>query len=138
MIAHSDQNFTVIINPDSGPGAPQLPGTEYTTQIQNLTQYPNVQAVGYVRTGYGSRDVQEILRDIATYSQWETTRRANVNASAMAMHGIFFDEAPHEYTPEAAEFLTTINQAAKDAAGVLEPKTVCSPLHFPIFRKSFC
>jgi Spherulation-specific family 4 len=98
------------------------------TQIQNLTQYPNVQPVGYVRTGYAGRDIDDVLHDISVYSGWKTTDRAGVNVTAMAMHGIFFDEAPHEYTSENADYMSRINKAAKDASGIISPKTVCSPV----------
>ncbi len=124
--AHPSQKFTIVINPLSGPGLSQFPSVEYTTQIQNLAQYSNVQTLGYVRTGYASRDINDVLRDIATYSGWKTVEKEGVNTTALAMHGIFFDEAPHEYSPETAEYMSRINQEAKDAPGVLLPKTVCS------------
>lgn len=126
ITAHPSQRFTVVINPHSGPGSSQFPSIEYTTQIQNLTRYPNVQTLGYVRTGYATRAVNDVLSDISTYSGWQTMEKDGVNATALAMHGIFFDEAPHEYSPENAEYMSRINQAVKDAAGVLSPKTVRS------------
>ena len=122
--AHPSQKFTVVINPHSGPGSSQSPGTEYTTQIQNLTRYPNVQTLGYVRTGNATRAINDVLSDISVYSRWDTVEKDGVNATALAMHGIFFDEAPHEYSPENVEYMSRINQAAKDATGVLLPKTV--------------
>ena len=48
-----------------------------------------------------------------------------VNKTALAMRGIFFDEAPHEYDPDTVDYMSTINKAAKDATGILPPKTVC-------------
>ena len=127
ITAHSSQKFTLVINPHSGPGNSQFPSIEYITQIQNLTQYPNVQMVGYVRTGYATRDIEDVLSDISKYSGWDTISKEGVNSTALAMHGIFFDEAPHAYTPETADYMSRINQEAKDSVGVLSPKTVCSP-----------
>lgn len=123
--AHPSQKFTVVINPHSGPGTSQFPSIEYTTQIQNLTRFPNVQTLGYVRTGYATRDINDVLSDISIYSGWQSVEEDGVNATALAMHGIFFDEAPHEYSPEIADYMSRINQAAKDATGLLSPKTVC-------------
>jgi Spherulation-specific family 4 len=127
VIKYPSQQFLVVINPHSGPSSTTFPSFEYTAQIQNLTQFPNVRPVGYVRTGYASRNVEEVLRDVSLYSGWITTDRAGVNATAVAMHGIFFDEAPHEYSDENAEYMSRINTAVKDAAGILSPKTVRSP-----------
>jgi hypothetical protein len=46
------------------------------------------------------------------------------NATNLAVHGIFFDEVAHEYSPEAVEYMKTINQAVKNASGILPDKTV--------------
>lgn len=83
-------------------------------------------------TGYGTRPVMEIVQDIETYAQW-----ANVHSS-LAMHGIFFDEAAYEYSPENVEHLYTINQFAKNSTGIREPRTVSvSPFSAPITNATF-
>jgi hypothetical protein len=101
-----------------------FPSDEYRLQIRNLAPYSNVKTVAYVRTGYASRDIDEVLRDIATYSGWETDENSFVNTTDIGMHGIFIDEAPHDYSIENVEYMRTISRAAKDAIGILEPKTV--------------
>ncbi|PIA89516.1 Spherulin-4 [Cercospora beticola] len=117
--SNSNLDFIVIINPDSGPGGMSTaPGAEFSPGIQKLNNYSNVQTVGYVRTGYGTRPVMEIVQDIETYAQW-----ADVHSS-LAMHGIFFDEAAYEYSPENVEHLYIINQFAKNSTGIREPRTV--------------
>jgi len=40
------------------------------------------------------------------------------------MHGIFFDEAPYEYSTAAAEYIQTINKAVKNSTGLQGDKTV--------------
>lgn len=110
----------MIINPDTGPGSTPYPSSEYTSEVQRLNLYPNVRTVGYVRIGYAERNLTEVLEDVSTYSGWP----ANPNATDQGVHGIFFDETPSEYTTEVANYLKTINQAAKNAAGLLPDRTV--------------
>ena len=111
-------NITVIVNPDSGPGSLPYPNADYTPAIQKLNTYSNIRSIGYVKTGYGTRNTSDIVRDINTYSRW------SANSSSIAMHGIFFDEVVYEYSASAPQYMKTIDQAAKNAAGLLEPRTV--------------
>lgn len=125
---NSDVSFTVIVNPSNGPGETTTPGTDYTNAIRKLNEASNVQTVGYVRTGYTDRAIDDVLRDIATYSRWSQLD------SSLAMSGIFFDETPHDYSPQQKSYLTTINQAVKNSNGIRQPKLVSSfdgelPLH---------
>ncbi|ERF71976.1 hypothetical protein EPUS_07446 [Endocarpon pusillum Z07020] len=120
IIARPNLNFTVIINPDSGPGSTRYPSSEYTSEVQRLNVYPNVRMMGYVRIGYAKRNLTEVLEDISTYSGWSV----NPNATDQAVHGIFFDETPNEYTSEVSDYLKSINQAAKNAAGLLPARTI--------------
>ncbi|PVH67459.1 spherulin 4-like cell surface protein, partial [Cadophora sp. DSE1049] len=110
--------FIVIVNPSSGPGSLPYPSDQYTTAVQKLNAYQNVQTVGYVRTDYANRNVSTVLVDISTYAGWA------LNSSAIAMHGIFFDEAPHQYVLEAVEYMQVVNKAVKDATGLQGDKIV--------------
>lgn len=85
--------------------------------------FPNVRTLGYVHTSYGQRDVQSVLKDIDIYSGWG---KAGVEARVpgFAVHGIFVDEVPSVYSPEAAEYLKTLNLAIKQAPGILGTKLV--------------
>ena len=74
--------------------------------------------MGYVRTGYGNRNLSDVLQDISTFSGWANS------SQGIQMHGIFFDEAAHEYTPEVAEYMRTANNAVKAASGFAGDKTV--------------
>ncbi|GIJ81652.1 hypothetical protein Asppvi_000151 [Aspergillus pseudoviridinutans] len=111
-------NFTIIINPSSGPGNSSQPSSQYAQQIQRLNAYPNVRTVGYVRTGYASRNLTTVLQEVGIYSGWASL------SPTLAMHGIFFDEVPSEYTTSSAEYLATINEAAKNASGLRLDQTV--------------
>lgn len=113
-----DLNFTVIVNPSSGPGSSPYPDVHYDAAIRRLNSYPNIETVGYVRTGYATRNLSDVTAEVAVYSGWFS------NASALAMHGIFFDEAPHEYSPEAVEFLRAADSFVKSAPGLQGRKTV--------------
>ncbi|KAI5367115.1 Putative Spherulation-specific family 4 [Septoria linicola] len=116
----TDLDFVVIINPDSGPGSKDSsPPADFVPQIQKLNSLPNVQTVGYdVGTGYGSRPVGEIVRDIETYSSWSSMN------DSLAMHGVFFDEAVYKYSEDNFQHLSSINAFAKNSTGIREPHTV--------------
>jgi hypothetical protein len=60
---------------------------------------------------------------VAIYSGWNTHANATTGTK-LAVHGIFFDEAPSEYSPRVAEYMSTINQAVKDDTGFLGNKIV--------------
>jgi hypothetical protein len=45
--ANPTVDFTIIINPDSGPGPNALPDGNYITGITALNKHPNVKLVGY-------------------------------------------------------------------------------------------
>lgn len=109
----------VIVNPSSGPGSGSAPNEQYQTAITQLSTYPNVQKVGYVRTGYGDRGVDTILEEVDTYAGWRSV------STDLAMQGIFFDEAPYQYSEAQADLLTQINAHVKNVSGIEGPRTVC-------------
>jgi hypothetical protein len=116
--ATSGVNYTIIVNPESGPGNDSLPNDDYLPAIQRLNAFPNARTVGYVRTNYTDRPLADVLQDISTYSGW-----AN-GSQGIQMHGIFFDEAVHEYSAEAAEYMKEANDAVRAATGLAGEKTV--------------
>jgi hypothetical protein len=108
----------VIINPSSGPGAAQYPDEQYTAALNQLATYSNVQKVGYVRTGYATRNVSDVISELNVYAGWAS------KGPAFAMDGIFFDESPHQYSVEAVDFMLKASRAVKDATGLQGAKTV--------------
>jgi hypothetical protein len=118
-------NFTVIVNPNSGPGTTAYPDSAYIAGVKQLNTYPNVQTVGYVHISYTARPIADVLKDVSIYSGWNTPSvKNNVNRGALAVNGIFFDETPNNYNTSTWTYLNTINAAVKSATGILGAKTV--------------
>ena len=115
---HPKLNFTVVVNPHSGPGDKPAPNEQYTAAITQLSTYPNAQLLGYVRTGYATRNLSDVLDEISVYAGW------SAQSSSLTMHGIFLDEAPHEFSEAAVQFMRTVGQEIKGIEGLGEPKTV--------------
>lgn len=115
---HPQITFTVIVNPKSGPGDDPYPNNDYTAALKQLALYPNAKKVGYVRTGYASRNLSDVISELNTYSGWAS------KDAAFAMDGIFFDESPHQYSADAVSFMLSATQAVKSAQGFQDDKTV--------------
>ncbi|KAJ6536333.1 Spherulation-specific family 4 [Mycena capillaripes] len=75
-----DVQFYIIVNPDSGPGPSD---TTYEAAVASLRGYANALLLGYVLTGYGTRDPANVTGDVQTYAGWDAASRVD---------GIFFDE----------------------------------------------
>lgn len=112
----------MIINPNSGPGATQFPDADYTAAVEKLSTYDNALMVGYVRTGYATRNISTVIAEVDTYAGWSS------NSSALTMHGIFFDEAPYNYSQDAVDFMHTVNQVVKNSTGLHGPRLVSASL----------
>jgi hypothetical protein len=137
IAAHPHQNFTIVLNPASGPGSSPSPNDDYTAQIQKLNSYPNVRTIGYVPTAYATRNITSVLLDVSTYSGWLQLGSTNTNSTGLAVQGIFFDEVPRQYSPEASEYLKTINKAVKNASGLLPDRMVSEEYDSNRFRGDF-
>ncbi|KAL5333161.1 Spherulation-specific family 4 [Aspergillus crustosus] len=118
IVSHPELNFLVVVNPSSGPGSSSSPDEAYQLAIRQLDTYPNVQKMGYVRTGYADRNISDVLADVATYSGWTE------QAPELAMGGIFFDESPHQFSEATVDYLNRINLAVKNATGIQADRTV--------------
>ncbi|MBM3247662.1 alpha/beta hydrolase, partial [Candidatus Pacearchaeota archaeon] len=79
--------IVVIINPDSGPGATQ--DSQYVDWISQL-QTSGVTVVGYVYTGYGTRNINVVKADIDKYKQFYPS-----------LNGIFYDEMNNQAGSES-------------------------------------
>jgi hypothetical protein len=106
----------VVVNPSSGPGSSQYPDDNYTPQLLKLNNYT---------TGYATDNISLVISEVATYAGWAS------KSSGLAMHGIFFDEAPYEYSAAAVEYMHTINEAVKNSTGLQGAKTVGKSLLNP-------
>ncbi|KAF7163456.1 hypothetical protein CNMCM5623_008357 [Aspergillus felis] len=111
---HPDVNFTVVINPGSGPGPNALPDANYTREIPRLGSYENVRLLGYVATTYAKRNISLVRRDIETYAAWPT----NSSNPDLAVRGIFFDETPQQYDEDALAYLQELTDVVKNTPGL--------------------
>jgi Spherulation-specific family 4 len=121
---HPSLNFTIVVNPSSGPGNGAGPDANYTREIPRLNGYANVRTFGYVSTNYAKRDLSMVLRDISTYSAWSE----NSTFPGLGMHGIFFDETSSQYEPANAQFFETIASAVRSETGLGSNPLVSCPL----------
>ncbi|KAK2629726.1 hypothetical protein QTJ16_000546 [Diplocarpon rosae] len=106
--------FTIIINPNSGPGDEALPDEDYRREITRLNRYPNVTLVGYVRVDWCQRDLEKACDEIETYAGW-----SRHGSGELALQGIFFDETPNLYTAERKLFMDAADCKVKSAAGIM-------------------
>ncbi|KAF2268664.1 hypothetical protein CC78DRAFT_529675 [Lojkania enalia] len=115
ICANPNLNFIIIVNPNSGPGSPPWwPNADYIREIPRLNAQPNACTVGYVRTTYCRRPIQEVLRDIATYADWSK----DFSINGLGVNGIFFDETPNVYSEEVKTYLDSITEAVKSDTGI--------------------
>jgi hypothetical protein len=108
-----------VVNPDSGPGSSNIPNSDFIPQIKKLNGYSTVETIGYVRTGYQTRNISDVLADVQTYVGWAK------NDTGLMMNGIFFDEVTNAFTPSNAQYLQTINSAVKSSSGFGSQNLVC-------------
>ena len=101
--------FLIVVNPASGPGALPLPDSNYVREIRCLNSQANIRTLGYVSTNYAKRDLDAVKADIEKYSAW--------HGAGLGLHGIFFDEAPAEYSADSADFLLEAQREARHAPG---------------------
>lgn len=106
-------NFTVVINPGNGPGPNSLPDANYTREIPVLASYANVRLLGYVHTSYAQRNISLVRKDIETYAAWPTES----TNSDLAVRGIFFDEAPQQYSAQSLTYLQNLTDLVKELKG---------------------
>ena len=122
VATHPNVNFTVVINPGSGPGPNSLPDGNYTREIPKLASYNNVRLLGYVATTYATRDISLVRKDIETYAGWPT----NSSTPDLAVQGIFFDETPQQYDVNALAYLEELRDFVRGAPGLGPDNYVCS------------
>lgn len=117
IIQHQEVKFTVIINPDDGPGNGTRPSPEYVDVLNALDVYPHVQTLGYIRTDRGTRDSATVRAEIAAYSGWSKFQD-------LRLDGIFFDQTPYRDEGGAGEYLRNVSATVRHSEGFLEPKLV--------------
>ncbi|EJD36195.1 hypothetical protein AURDEDRAFT_117143 [Auricularia subglabra TFB-10046 SS5] len=106
--AYPSLQFTVIVDPNNGPGAGDLPDAPYIAAVSTLNSYANVQTIGYVASHWGARPVNEYQSDVNKYVNWGTYSAANI-----AMHGVFVDEASND--PATLSYFTDFSNYVHSA-----------------------
>lgn len=117
ILRHPDNNFTLIVNPSSGPGAPPLPSTLYIDAISRLHAYSNVKVIGYINTAGGDRESTSVMQEIETYAGWSKKR-------GLAMDGIFFDQTPAVNSSEKVHYMKNISATVAHSEGFSAPRLV--------------
>ncbi|KAE8415802.1 Spherulation-specific family 4-domain-containing protein [Aspergillus pseudocaelatus] len=114
IVANSDVQFTVIINPDNGPGSSTASDENFLTAVPRLASYSNALVLGYVSTQKGTRDISEVEKDIQAYAAWPSTS----GKSSFAVHGIFLDEAATDYNADTVTYYKNLASTIKQSDGL--------------------
>ncbi|KAG9236511.1 Spherulation-specific family 4 [Amylocarpus encephaloides] len=119
LAAHPTTNFNIVVNPNSGPGDTILPDASYLNATATLLTYPNAHILGYVPSNFArdSPSQTKALHYIQTYAGWSHSVNAPLNPSAVKVHGIFFDEAPADFTEPDFSFMSNLASAARSHFG---------------------
>src|SRR5437762_7781507 len=121
-------NFIVVVNPNSGPdGRPELPDAQYQRAVPYLQGYPNVTLVGYVKTLYGKRPINDTQNDVDIYWRWDELSRSK-DMGPMGLDGIFMDEVDCE--GENLEYFEALCHYIKTKNWTLGKPGTCFPSLF--------
>ncbi|KAF2877806.1 Spherulation-specific family 4 [Massariosphaeria phaeospora] len=101
--------FTVILNPCSGPCVNSTPEAPYLIEMPRLREWPNIRTLGYVATNYTNKPIDDLINEIHTYANWSSI----LNDTRMAVDGIFFDETPGAYDWQKHAYLTQAHDEVK-------------------------
>ncbi|KAF2728860.1 hypothetical protein EJ04DRAFT_448517 [Polyplosphaeria fusca] len=121
--AHEDVQFTVVVNPCSGPCMGSLPDQVYMNEIPNLANFSNIRTLGYVATNYANKDIESVLSEINTYANWPKM----TNNTKFRVEGIFLDEVPSTYVNYKYEYLKTASEAVKNGSRFRDRFVVHNP-----------
>ncbi|KAF3308494.1 hypothetical protein TWF173_001195 [Orbilia oligospora] len=91
ITAYPTQLFTIIVNPDSGPGPKRFPDESYREGVTKLKAFKNVRIIGYVHVSYTARKLEDVCQDIDRYVGWDEYKSGKISVD-----GIFVDEAPED------------------------------------------
>ncbi|KAH8650859.1 Spherulation-specific family 4 [Tricladium varicosporioides] len=120
---HPKVNFTVILNPCSGPCVNGTPEAPYLAEIPKLKLYPNIRTLGYVATNYTNKPIDRVIEEVKTYANWSSS----LNDSRMAVDGVFFDEIPGLYHWQKYAYLGQAKDVVKSSAGLGQQVIVHNP-----------
>jgi hypothetical protein len=116
IVKHHDMKFTVVVNPNDGPGNATWPSATFIDAVERINIYPNVQTLGYINTANGTMLNATVRTEIATYAGW-----SNVTKD-LALDGIYFDQTPSKNDEKgvAKEYLRNVSSTVRDTDGWTE------------------
>jgi hypothetical protein len=123
----------VIVNPHDGPGMSDPFDANYAREIPRLNALSTVTTLGYVKTNYGKRPLNEVETDIEAYAGWAK----HFETSDLGVKGIFFDETPNLYDAEKEAYLNDIDQTVKKAQGIQGQRLVRTLSHYALKSRIF-
>jgi len=124
---HPDVDFTVVINPCSGPCRGSRPDQVYLDEIPKLKKYENIRTLGYVATNYTNKIIDDVLADINTWSMWPNM----YNNTKLKMDGVFLDETPSTYNTESYKYLEKARNAVRNGTRFRDRFIVHNPGFIP-------
>lgn len=89
--AYPAVNFTIVINPASGPGNETFPDDNYISGISALNSYANAQTIGYISSLRAKKSQDDFEREVDRYVNWTSSPDGDI-----AMHGIFIDDVTRD------------------------------------------
>ena len=121
LASYPTVSFTIIVNPDSGPGSSPGPDSDYAPALARLNSYQNARVIGYVHTSYGSQSASALNANVTHWQNWNNYAQTAGNQNT-TISGIFFDE-----TSTANSKVTYMNNAAAFAKSTLKPSGGATP-----------
>ncbi len=106
LLSAPDPTRLVVVNPDNGPGAAVSPA--YADALAQLRLAGN-RVLGYVPTGYGSRDPKRVLTDVARYGSWYAIDDIFVDEVAASDQGLAYYTALSAKLRTGADRLVVFN-----------------------------
>jgi len=105
--AFPNMQFTVVVNPNSGPGSTACPDTNYIGGIAFMNKYKNIKKIGYVDSAEAGRAASAYQKDLKTYAGWNTT----TCKSDIHLDGIFIDDVNNANTTTNQAYYKTLSGA---------------------------
>ncbi|GAA5913360.1 spherulation-specific family 4 protein [Sporobolomyces salmoneus] len=107
--ANPNVSWIIIINPNSGPIVDAQDPSLYCVPVLRSVLPSSSILIGYVRTGYNSRSLGDIQKDVETYSSWKKIQVKG--GKTVPLDGIFFDETSDTTTKRLQSFSTIAKTA---------------------------
>lgn len=123
--SNPDVKFTIIVNPDNGPGgSTTLQDKNFLAKFPKLAAHSNARLIGYVKTGWGDRAISEVEADIKQYADWPSSS----GDSSFAVQGIFLDEGATQYNEATVAYYEQAAAFVRQSSGLGPDRYVRCPV----------